>query len=82
MSKATSWEPEGFLELFRVNVVGVGETTNGFLPLLRARNNKKILMDSSTVGLFSPVGTDKDIFGPENLGGSALPKYGFEEAGG
>ncbi|KAH8915641.1 NAD(P)-binding protein [Atractiella rhizophila] len=70
ISKATSWEPEDFLELFRVNVVGVVETTKGFLPLLHAGNDKKILMASSTVELISPVGTDKDILGSGNLGGS------------
>ncbi|KAH8924115.1 NAD(P)-binding protein [Atractiella rhizophila] len=79
ISKATSWEPEDFLELFRVNVVGVVETTKGFLRLLHAGNDKKILMASSTVGLISPVGTDKDILGPGNLGGSA--PYAVSKAG-
>ncbi|KAH8924111.1 NAD(P)-binding protein [Atractiella rhizophila] len=78
-SKATSWEPEDFLETFRVNVVGVVETTKGFLPLLRTGNDKKILMASSTLGLIGPVGTDKDIFGPGNLGGSA--PYAVSKAG-
>ncbi|KAH8924132.1 NAD(P)-binding protein [Atractiella rhizophila] len=79
ISKATSWEPVDFLELFRVNVVGVVETTKGFLSLLHAGNDKKILMASSTVGLISPVGTDKDILGPGNPGGSA--PYAMSKAG-